>query len=345
MKAILLKRSLPDGPPKAELSEVPVPIIGQGEVLVEMKACGLCGTDIEKLRGEYKAAMPVVGHEAVGVVSSVGEGVRGLREGDRVFPHHHVPCYACYYCRHGDETVCSQYKVSNLDPGGFSEYMRVPRWNVERGAVLHIPGGVTFDEAALVEPLACCVRALDRCRVSAGDTVLVVGAGPVGMMQALLLGSAKVGIIISDVVKPRLKFAESASVGSVLDAGKQNVPEVVKNETERRGADLAIVASGSQRAVMQAVLSVRKGGTVCLFGVPVEGAVLAYELSKVYNSSISMVPSYGAVETDTAKAMAVIASRHVEFGRLITHRFRLEEFKEGIQMMTSGEAMKVVIAP
>jgi L-iditol 2-dehydrogenase len=344
MKAVLLKRG-GNGALRAEVSEVPVPSIGRGELLVEMKACGLCGTDIEKLRGEYTAAMPVVGHEAVGLVSEVGEGVSGLKVGDRIFPHHHVPCYSCYYCNRGDETACPEYKRSNLDPGGFSEYIRVPRWNVERRGVLPLPPDVGFEEGALIEPLACCIRALDECSVKPGDVALVVGAGPIGMMHALLLGPMEVRVMISDVVKSRLKFAEQASVVTALDAGTQTIPDVVRRETEGRGADLVIVASGSQRAVAQAMQSVRKGGTVCLFGVPVEGSVLDYELSKVYNSMITIRASYGAVETETARAISVISRRNADFRRLITHTFPLEEFEKGIQKAVNGDGMKVVITP
>jgi L-iditol 2-dehydrogenase len=342
MEAVLLKKRQ-DGAVGAEVSEIPVPSIGRGELLIEMKACGLCGTDIEKLRGEYTAAMPVIGHEAVGVVSEVGEGVSGLKVGDRVFPHHHVPCYSCYYCNRGDGTACPEYKTSNLDPGGFSEYIRVPRWNVERGGVLPLPPEVGFEEGALIEPLACCIRALDECSVRPGDVALVVGAGPVGMMHALLLGPMKARVMISDIVKPRLRFAEHASVGTALDAGSQDVPDVVRRETEGRGADLVIVASGTQRAVSQAMHSVRKGGTVCLFGVPVEGSVLEYELSKVYNSMITIRASYGAVEKDTTRAISTISSRNADFRRLITHSFPLKEFEKGIRKAVSGDGMKVVI--
>ncbi len=345
MKAIILKRSSTTRPLSAVLSDVPVPEIGPGEVLLEMKACGLCGTDIEKLHGEYTSAMPLLGHEAVGVVTTVGEGVEGTKEGDRVFPHHHVPCRECYYCKHGNETVCPQYKTSNIDPGGFSEYIRVPRFNVTQGGVIPIPSRVGFEEAAMVEPVACCVRALDACDVMLGDTVLVVGAGPVGMMHALLLRSMKADVILSDVVKPRLKFAEGASVGSVVDAGKDDVPRFVKEKTGGRGADLAIVASGSPRAIVQALQSVRKGGTACLFGVPVEGKSLDYEVSKIYNAAMTIRSSYGAVEKDVYKAMDIIASRRVDFRPLMTHAFPLSDFERGVQAMVSGEGMKVIVTP
>jgi len=344
VKAVLLKRPGTPGTIGAEVSEVPVPEIGAGELLVEMKACGLCGTDIEKIRGEYTAALPILGHEAVGVVASVGEGVVNIREGDRVFAHHHVPCNECYYCLHGNQTACKKFRSSNIHPGGFSEFFRVPQWNVSKGGILSLPPSLGFEEASLVEPVGCCVRALDRCNVKEGDTVLVVGAGPVGILHSILLHSKGATVIISDVSKPRLQFAKS-QVECVIDAGRQDVTREVRERTAGRGADLAIVASGSPKAVLQALKSIRAGGRVCLFGVPAKRSVLDYDLSDVYNSEISLMPSYGATNTETATALSLIAADSEKFRSVITHTFPIEEFAKGVETATSGAGMKVVITP
>jgi L-iditol 2-dehydrogenase len=343
LKAVLLRRSTRGV--SAVVSETAVPRIGKGEVLVEMKACGLCGTDLEKIRGEYTSAMRVIGHEAVGVVAKVGPGVTGLEAGDRVFPHHHVSCHDCHFCERGDETVCPEYKTSNLDPGGFSEFIRVPRWNVGKGGVSRLPPRLPFDEGTMIEPLACCIRALERYGVMPGDSALVVGAGPIGMMHSMLLRWMRARVFVSDVADPRLKFAENASVGTVLDARKKKVPEAVKRETGGRGADLAIVASGSGKAVVQAIDSVRRGGTVCLFGIPAEGSTIELDLSRVYGSTVKVFSSYGADEADVSKAIRLLSSRRPDFRPLITHHYPLEEFEKGVRAMASGEAMKVVISP
>lgn len=345
MKSVLLKSDAGGGGTRAEVADIPIPPIGKGELLVEMKACGLCGTDIEKLLGQYTAAMPVLGHEAVGVVSAVSGDASGLKKGDRVFPHHHVACKNCYYCRKGSETMCDRYKTSNLDPGGFSQFFRVPAWNVSQGGVLRLPDNVGFEEASMLEPVACCLRALDKCGVAPEDTVLVVGAGPVGMAHALLLASRKARVLISDLSADRLSFAEAKRVGSVLDAKKLEVAQAVKKETDGRGADLAIVASGSQKAIVQALRSVRKGGKVCLFGVPPKGSVLDYDISDPYNTEISIISSYGAGDADTAKALDLISRHVLDFGSLITHRFPIEEFDKGVETVTKGKGLKVVIAP
>jgi len=341
LKSIVLRSRAEGGGLRPELAEMEVPAPGPGELLVRMEACGLCGTDLEKMRGEYTASMPVVGHEAAGVVSAVGDGMTSFREGDRVFPHHHVPCYECYVCRAGDDTMCDMYRKSNILPGGFSEYFRVPGWNVAKGGVLQLPDEVTFEEGALIEPTACCLRGI-RKHARAGETVLVVGAGPVGLMHALLLEPMEVKVAISDISRPRLEFAERMHLDLVLDASREDVPRRLKAETQGRGADLAIVASGSKAAIMQALGSIRRGGRVCLFGVPPKGTVLGYDISELYNSGQQIVTSYGANDVDTKAALGIIAS-NPDFARLVTHRFPLSRFDEAVAAATGGEAMKVVV--
>jgi L-iditol 2-dehydrogenase len=326
------------------LVESRVPTPGPRELVVEMQASGLCGTDLEKIRGEYTASKPVIGHEAVGTVSAVGDEVTSFRVGDRVFPHHHVPDYSCYLCRKGNETMCDHYRSSNIDPGGFSEWFRVPAWNIEKGGVLKIPQKLTYEVASLTEPLGCCVRSIRKCSVRKADTVLIAGSGPVGLMHALLLKGAGARILVSDISEERLKIAEKANVGKVVDAAK-DVPARVKSETNGRGADIAIVASGSRAAILQGLRSVRKGGKVCLFGVPTKGSVLDYDISELYNAERTIVTSYGAVEEDTKAALKVLSARGAEFGDLITHRFPLDRFNDAIEAAVGGVAMKVVLTP
>jgi L-iditol 2-dehydrogenase len=345
MKAILLGKDASTGLPKAGLKELEMPIPGPGGLVVKMEACGLCGTDIEKLRGEYTAAMPVLGHEAVGTIAAVGEGVGEFHKGDRVFPHHHVPDHTCHYCLAGSETMCEMYRSSNLTPGGFSEFFRVPRWNVSKGGVLKLPDGLDFEVASLVEPVACCVRALDKCDVKSGESVLVAGAGPVGMMHSMLLKSMGVNVIVSDVSEGRLEFAKSSGIRLAINAAKTGVPNAVKSETDGRGSDVVIVASGSPVAIIQGLRSVRKGGRVCLFGIPSNGSVLDYDIADLYNSELSVFASYGATEAETRKALAHISSNQPEFAKLVTHRFPLGKFDEAVDTAASGRGMKIIVTP
>ena len=344
MKSVVLAEA-EGGRLRARVSDLDAPVPGEGELLVDMEACGLCGTDLEKMRGEYVASKPVLGHEAVGTVSALGPGVSGFSEGDRVFPHHHVPCHSCYLCKRGKETMCDSYRSSNLVPGGFSESFVVPRWNVDGGGVFKLPGSLSFETASLIEPLACCVRGMNACRVRPGDSVLVAGAGPVGMMHALLLKAAGATVMVSDISEARLEFARRAGVGSVIDARKEDVPSRARGGDPRRGADVAIVASGSSAAILQALRAVRKGGTVCIFGVPPKGSVLDYDVSDLYNSEQTIITSYGATEADVKEALDVLTSREGEFSKLVTHRFPLERFPEAVEAASKGEGMKVVVTP
>ena len=343
MKSVILKPRGGTGPLEPKLADVEVPVPGRGELVVKMEASGLCGTDLEKMRGEYTASMPLLGHEAAGSVSAVGEGVTAFREGDRVFPHHHVPCYECYICRAGDDTMCDMYRKSNIHPGGFSERFRVPDWNVAKGGVLRLPDSITFEQGALIEPVACCLRAVKR-HARNGETVLVAGAGPVGLMNAILLEQEDSKVIVSDISAPRLEFAEKLGIAQVVDASRDNVPARLRAETQGRGADLAIVASGSKAAIMQALSAVRRGGRVCLFGVPSRGSVLGYDISELYNAGQQIVTSYGADDEETKEALAIIAS-NPKFERLVTHRFSLARFDEAVEAASGGKAMKVVLTP
>ncbi|HYC11852.1 MAG TPA: alcohol dehydrogenase catalytic domain-containing protein [Nitrososphaerales archaeon] len=329
----------------AQVEERPDPLPGPGELVVDMKACGLCGTDLEKMKGEYTASLPVIGHEAVGSVSALGPGVGGLKKGDRVFPHHHVPCYECYICKAGNETMCDRYRSSYLDPSGFSESFRVPAWNVEKGGVLKMPPAMSYEVGSLIEPLACCVRAVRMCRVRRTDTVLIAGAGPVGMMHALLLKPMGAKVLLSDVSETRLELAERYGAGLALDASRVNIPDRMRSETQGRGADLAIVASGSRDAIIQGLRSIRRGGRVCLFGVPSKGSILDYDISLLYNAEQGILTSYGATEEDTKEALKVLSSRGEEFARLITHWFPLARFDDAVAAASEARAMKVVVTP
>ena len=343
MKSIVLRASTAGEGLVPELVEMETPTPGSGEIVVKMEASGLCGTDLEKMRGEYTASMPQVGHEAAGVISAVGRGVAGLREGDRVFPHHHVPCHECFYCLHGNETACEMYRGSNIYPGGFSEFFRVPAWNVSRGGVLRLPTNFGFEELSLIEPVGCCIRALEKCRVNPDDFVLVVGAGPVGILHSILLRSKHAKVAISDVSEARLRFAEKTEVECVVNALKRDVASEIKALTAGRGADTVIVASGSHGAILQALGSVRTGGRVCLFGVPAKGSALDYDLSDIYSAEVSLIPSYGATDSDTAAALNLIEANGERFRPIITHRFPVEEFEKAVETATSGEGMKVIV--
>jgi len=241
--------------------------------------------------------------------------------------------------------MCPHYRANNLDPGGFSKYFRVPAWNVEHGGVLKLPGHVTFEEASLIEPTACCIRALNRCNISRDETVLVIGAGPIGLTHVRLLSMRGANVMVSDINTTRLEFAERFGASIVHDAAKTDVPSKIKEQTGGVGADLVVVASGSSGAVVQALNAVRRGGKVCLFGVPAKGSRLNYDFSDIFNFEISIITSNAATEVETKAALRLMEECKLNLTSLITHRFKLDDFETAVETALEGNCEKIIITP
>ncbi|MBO3755307.1 MAG: alcohol dehydrogenase catalytic domain-containing protein [Candidatus Brockarchaeota archaeon] len=342
MKAVFIEgRSL------VEVKDVPVPILSAGDVLVKMEACGICGTDVEKFLGVHSTP-PKLGHEVSGIVEKMGsDAVGDLRMGDRVFVHHHVPCYTCHYCRRGDHTMCEMFSRTNLDPCGLAEYFRVPRYNVERGAVLKLPSDVDFDEATFIEPMACCLRGLNKVKVEKGDDVLVIGAGPTGLIITGLLRLFGAGLIISSEVSDhRLEAAGRMGAKILVNPSRENLLDRVYEATDNRGVDLAVVAVGAGKLIEAAADCVRKGGKVLMFGAPPRGELFTYEASKLFIREVSLIPSYSTTEVETNVALRLLESKRLNLKWLISHRFKLSQASEALKVAAEGrEALKVIVNP
>ncbi|AAY79825.1 alcohol dehydrogenase [Sulfolobus acidocaldarius] len=337
MKAVIIENG------RASIKDMDKPSIKEkGDIIIKMKACGLCGTDIEKLRGQYTASQPIIGHEPSGIIEE--SSVDSLKPGQRVFAHHHVPCYECYYCTHGSATMCPHYRRTNIEPGGFAEYFRVPAWNVKRGGVLVLPDHVSFEEGAFIEPLATVVRAQRRVKLNRGDNVLVVGAGPMGLLHVMLSkvnGASKT--IVTDIADFRVEYAYKVGADYSFNSKKIDTINEVKKLTDGRGVDIAIIASGAPSAILSGLLSVRKGGQVLLFGVPFKGTVLNYDISDLLNNEISIISSNAAIEEDTVDALKIISERKIDVSKLVTHKFTIDQFNEAVRVAEEGQAIKVII--
>ncbi|MEX0765117.1 MAG: zinc-dependent dehydrogenase, partial [Nitrosopumilaceae archaeon] len=290
MKAAFVK-----GPAQVEVRMVDKPTISHDEIMVKMRACGVCGSDLEKIYGQYSQPSMRLGHEPSGIISEIGQNVKNFKKGDRVFVHHHVPCYSCHYCLHGNETMCEKYSETNLVPCGLAEEFVVPEWNVNHGGVIKLPDLMSFDEAAMIEPLACCIRAWKKIQAKDGDSVAIFGIGPTGMMHVMLSKVHGVqDIFCFDVNDFRLDFAKKFGITESIKSTDLKAQEKILEKTQNRGVDVAIVATGSLNAITQAVEFVRKGGTIILFGVPSRDAKLSLDVSKVYSKEITITPSYAA---------------------------------------------------
>jgi L-iditol 2-dehydrogenase len=321
------------------------PVLGSGDILVQMHACGICGSDLEKVFGQYGQPSMRLGHEPAGIVLDVGSNVNDFKTGDRVFTHHHVPCYSCHFCKHGNETMCKKYYETNLSPCGLSEEYVVPEWNVSHGGVLKLSDSMTFEEAAMIEPLACCVRSWSKYNYQEGDSVAVFGVGPTGMMHVMLAHSKKFSkIFCFDVNDFRLNFAKKFNVTETINSKDENRLEKILNQTDGRGVDVAIVATSSLKALEDAIEMVRKGGAIMMFGVPSKGAKIDLDMSKIYSKEITLVTSYAASDNDTKEALELIETSKIDVKQLVTHTYPIMDSQKAFDHARTGEnAMKIII--
>jgi len=275
----------------------------------------------------------------------VGLDVTEFKKGDRVFTHHHVPCYDCHYCNHGNETMCQKYYETNLSPCGLSEEYVVPAWNVSHGGVLKISDSLSYEEAAMIEPLACCVRAWSKFTYREGDSTAIFGVGPTGMMHVMLAHAKKFSkIFCFDVNDFRLDFAKKFNITDSISSMDENRKQKILDNTDGQGVDVAIVATSSLKALDDAIDMTRKGGTVMMFGVPSKGAKLDLDMSKIYSKEITLVTSYAASDSDTKEALNLIESSQIDVKQLITHTYSISDSQKAFDHARTGEnAMKIII--
>ncbi len=340
-----MKTAFVKEPSVISIDETENPVLSSGDILVQMHACGICGSDLEKVFGEYGQPSMRLGHEPAGIIIDVGTNVTTFKKGDRVFTHHHVPCYSCHLCNHGNETMCPKYYETNLSPCGLSEEYVVPQWNVEHGGVLKIPDSMSFEEAAMIEPLACCVRAWTKYSYQKGDSVAVFGVGPTGMMHVMLAQSKNFSkIFCFDVNEFRLNFAKKFNITDSINSLDEKRKEKILKYTEGLGVDVAIVATSSLKALEDAIDMVRKGGAVMMFGVPSKDAQIILNMSKIYSKEITLVTSYAASDNDTKEALRLIESSKIDVKQLVTHTYTISDSQKAFEHARSGDnAMKIII--
>jgi L-iditol 2-dehydrogenase len=334
-----------DGTNKIALRQVPVPKLDRGDVLVKMEACGICGTDLEKVEGKLGPG-GILGHEVSGTVLETSADVQDYKIGDRVVVHHHVPCYKCTLCMRGDFTLCAQFKKTNIEPCGLAESFRVPRYNVERGAIMELPEEISFEEGSMIEPTACCIRAIHNAGVKQNDNVLVVGLGPTGLTHTQLLRHLTRGRIIgTDLIESRRRMGHKLGADTTLDPQVENVPSEVE-KLIGQGADMALVATGNEKALGQAFASVRKGGKIVLFGAPASGAHYQLDVSTFFSKQIAFVSSYSCVESEMHEAIQLLSTKQLDLRGLISNRFMIREADKAIEhSMSSKEAIKTMVTP
>ncbi|NPU83177.1 MAG: alcohol dehydrogenase catalytic domain-containing protein [Syntrophaceae bacterium] len=326
------------------IEERPVPAVGPGEILVKVMASGICGSDVMEWYRLRKAPL-VLGHEIAGTIEETGPGVTGWKRGDRVFVSHHIPCNTCRLCLRGFHTACETLHTTNYDPGGFAEYLRVPRLNVDRGVFL-LPEEMSFAAGVMIEPLACVIRGQRLAGLQPGQSVLVLGSGISGILHIMLARALGAGrILATDVHDYRCEAALRFGAEAVMDA-REDLPDWVRRLNDGCLADTVIVCAGAPSAFEQALRCVDRGGVVLCFATTEPDYLLPVPLNDFWRNEIRILPSYGNSPLDARIAIDLIRLGRVPVEEMITHRLPLRDIQEGFRLVAEGgPSLKVVIEP
>jgi L-iditol 2-dehydrogenase len=340
------------GESTVEVEEVPTPAIGPGEILVRVEACGICHTDLKKIEHNLLNPPRIYGHETAGVVAAVGRGVTKFRVGDRVVAFHHIPCLNCFYCERKFYAQCPVYKrigiTAGFEPagGGFSQYVRIMDWIVERG-VERIPDGVPFERATLVEPFNTCLKAVVQCDPQPGDFVLVLGQGPIGLMFTMLCRRAGARIGATDTIADRLELANRCGADFTWNPRLADLPSEVRRLTGGRGADLVIVAASAPGITQQAIACSRPGARILLFAqtssverIEASGAAICAEERTLFGS-------YSASVDLQKESANLVFSGTLPLEELISHRLPLVKIRSGFDLALhpGPKSLKIIVQP
>ena len=338
------------GKGRVVVESVPIPAIGEGEVLFRVAACGICGTDIKKIHHGFVNPPQILGHELAGTIVQVGKGVKKFKTGDRVVSFHHIPCGNCFYCERKLFSQCAGYKKTGLtagfDPngGGFAEYVRAMPWIVERG-MIPLPDGVSFEEATFVEPVNTCLKAVRKARVAAGEDVLVIGQGPIGMLLMILAKHEGATVYTSDPMAGRRAASLRFGAVEAWDPSAGGLQANIRAKTGGRGADAVLVAVPNPSLVPEALSLARPGGRVLLFAHNDPVLQLGFPAAAVGVEEKEILGSYSASVDDQAESAALVFERKLPVKQMVSHRFPLERIAEAIELAArpAEDTLKVVI--
>ena len=338
------------GKGRVVVESVPVPEIGEGELLFRVAACGVCGTDIKKIHLGFVAPPQILGHELAGTVVKVGPGVTKFKPGDRVVSFHHIPCGDCFYCERNLFSQCAGYKKTGLtagfDPngGGYAEYVRAMPWIVERGMIA-LPADVEFEEATFVEPVNTCLKAVRKARVAPGEFVLVIGQGPIGLLLMLLAKFEGGEVFTSDPMAGRRSASLRFGAKETFDPAAVNLSEEIRRKTSGRGADAVLVAVPNPSLVSEALALARPGGRVLLFAHNDPVMRLEFPAAAVGVEEKEILGSYSASVEEQEEAAALVFERRLPVREMISHRFPLERIADALELAArpGDNTLKVVI--
>ncbi len=332
------------------VEDVPVPEVGDGEVLIKVAACGICGTDIKKIFYAYVPPPQILGHELAGTVVATGRGVTKWKPGDRVMSFHHIPCGQCFFCEKRLFSQCKQYKTTGLtggftpNGGGFGEYVKAMPWVAERGIVA-LPDNVSFDEATFIEPINTIVKAVQKARVTRGETVLVAGCGPIGLQLLMVAKLAGAKLYTSDPMPERRSKSLSLGAIEAFDPGSGKLVEEVKARTDGRGADAVLVAVAHPAVVTEALAAARPGGRVLLFAANDPVTRVEFPASAIGIDEKEILGSYSAALDIQDTAADMVLNKKLPVMEIVTHRFPLDKIQEGLELAVrpTAQSLKILI--
>ena len=333
--------------------KVPVPEISAGEVLVRVRACGICGTDIKKIKHGFLPPPQIFGHEIAGTIEAVGDGVRMWRPGDRVLTFHHVPCGKCFYCEQKLYSQCPTYKkvgvTSGFRPsgGGFAEYVRVMDWIAERGMVA-IPPDISYEEAAFVEPVNTCLKAIYKARIEPDETVLVIGQGPIGLILMLLARiHAGARVMTTDPMPARRRKSVELGAEESFDPAAADMQDAIRKRTSGRGVDVVLVAAPQRELLEQALALARPGGRVLLFAYNDPLLRVEFPAAAVGIDEKEILGSYSASLDLQEESARLIFDRVLPVRELISHRFPLSQIERALELAAhpSEDSLKIILVP
>jgi len=334
------------------VEQVPTPEIGPGELLIRVEACGVCHTDLKKIEYNLLAPPRIFGHETAGVVARVGKGVRKFAPGDRVVVFHHIPCGACFYCRKKLYAQCPVYKrvgvTAGFEPagGGFSQYVRVMDWIVERG-VEKIPDGISFERASFVEPVNTCLKAVMQCAPQAGEVALILGQGPIGLLMTMLVRRTGAHVITTDMISSRRELSLECGAELSFDPRSGNVAASVASLTEGRGADLVIVAASAKGIAEQAVRWSRAGARILLFAQTSDAERIDLSGASICAGERILFGSYSASVDLQKQSAELVFSGELPVDLLVSHRLPLAQISSAFDLALhpDSQSLKIILKP
>jgi L-iditol 2-dehydrogenase len=337
---------------RVEVQEIPIPLIGPGELLIRVEACGICHTDLKKIEHDLLPAPRIYGHETAGVVAAVGKGVTRFRPGARVVAFHHIPCRSCFYCTRKLYAQCEVYKrvgiTAGFEPagGGFSQYVRVMDWIV-RGGIMPIPDGVSFEAASFVEPVNTCHKATVAMDPGPGDVVLIQGQGPIGLIFTMLVHRTGATVVATDTIPERLALARRFGAFEALDPRGGGVPALCKSLTQGRGADQVFVAASAPGIVAEAVAASRPGAKLLLFAQTSDTERIEVSGASICKDERSLIGVYSASVDLQEESARLVFNGDLPVGELVSHLLPLNEIRAGISMALhpDGKSLKIMVQP